>query len=163
MVEIAVVGDTHIPSRASTIPDKFKSRIEEADITIHTGDFTSQSAYDQIEDLADRFIAVYGNMDPRNLDLAAVETVTVEDQTFVVTHGTGDLEQYEERVASIVSDEASDEAIGIAGHTHEVMDTQVESIRLLNPGSLTGADPADKSTMMILTVEEGSVDVEVLE
>jgi predicted phosphodiesterase len=49
--------------------------------------------------------------------------------------------------------------VGIGGHTHVVEDTVHEGVRVLNPGSVTGADPADRATMMTVTVEAGEFDV----
>jgi predicted phosphodiesterase len=44
-----------------------------------------------------------------------------------------------------------------------VIDEDVEGIRLLNPGSATGAAPADAATMMTVEIVEGDVDVTVYE
>lgn len=164
MVTIAVISDSHIPERAETIPAAFRERVATADRVVHAGDFTDPSALETVRELAgDRLTAVYGNMDPRNLDLPAVERFEAGGVEFVVTHGTGDLETYEERVADVVREAAGEDAVGIAGHTHEVLDEVVEGVRLLNPGSVTGAAPAERTTMMELTVEDGEVDVAVHE
>lgn len=164
MQRLAVISDTHIPERADGIPADFRELIEQADHTVHAGDFTTVDVLDEVRSLAGGEVtAVYGNMDPRNLDLPAVATLTVEAVTFVITHGTGDLETYEERVASIVSDEADDAAVGIAGHTHQVLDDEVDGVRLLNPGSVTGAAPAPRTTMMTVDVDDDAIDVTVHE
>lgn len=164
MVTIAVISDSHIPERAEAIPAAFRERVAAADRVIHAGDFTAPSALETVESLAgDQLTAVYGNMDPRNLDLPAVATLSAGGVTFVVTHGTGDLEHYEARVAEVVREAADADAVGIAGHTHEVLDTVVDGVRLLNPGSVTGAAPAERTTMMVLTAEDGDLDVDVHE
>lgn len=168
-MQIAIVSDSHVPERADGIPPEFRERIRSADHVIHAGDFTSDEALSDVRELAEELTAVYGNMDPRNVDLPAVATLSVEDATFVVTHGTGPPVDYEERVAGVVREEAgsADEAggtvIGVSGHTHEVLDTRVNGVRLLNPGSVTGAEPADAATMMTVDVEGGAVDVTVHE
>lgn len=164
MQRLAVISDTHVPERADGIPTDFEDRIESADHTVHAGDFTTPDVVEEVRSLADGEVtAVYGNMDPRNLDLPAVASISVEDVTFVVTHGTGDLETYEERVAGIVQDEADESAIGIAGHTHEVLDDVIDGVRLLNPGSVTGAAPAQRTTMMTVDVDGDTIDVAVHE
>ena len=160
MVTIAVISDSHIPERADGIPAAFRERIATADHVVHAGDFTDPSALETVEELAgDRLVAVYGNMDPRNLDLPAVATLEAGGVTFVVTHGTGDLETYEARVADVVREEAGEDAIGIAGHTHEVLDEVVDGVRLLNPGSVTGAAPAERTTMYEVEAADGAVEV----
>jgi putative phosphoesterase len=162
MVEIAVISDIHIPSRASEIPDWVAERVREADHTIHAGDFDSPEAYEAVVDLTDGDLTtVVGNVDPGSLDLPEVAVTEISGTTFVVTHGTGSLENYRERVAGVVSDEVDGPAIAVVGHSHEVLDEDVEGIRLLNPGSATGAAPAERETMMTVQILEGEVDVEV--
>jgi len=164
MVTIAVISDSHIPERADGIPAAFRERIATADRVVHAGDFTDPSALDTVQELAgERLVAVYGNMDPRNLDLPAVATFNAGGVTFVVTHGTGDLETYESRVAEVVAEEAGGDAIGIAGHTHEVLDEVIDGIRILNPGSVTGAAPAERTTMLEVIAEDGGIEATVHE
>jgi predicted phosphodiesterase len=55
--------------------------------------------------------------------------------------------------------EPGETVVGIGGHTHVVEDTVHEGVRVLNPGSVTGADPAERATMMTVTVEDAEVDV----
>ncbi len=164
MVTIAVISDSHIPERADGIPAAFRERIATADRVVHAGDFTDPSALESVRELAgERLVAVYGNMDPRNLDLPAVERFEAGGVEFVVTHGTGDLETYEARVADVVREEADEDAVGISGHTHEVLDEAVDGVRLLNPGSVTGADPAERATMLTVEAEAGELEVTVHE
>jgi len=159
MTRIAVFGDTHVPSRADEIPDWVREEASRADHVIHTGDFDSADAFKEVREFAgEPLIAVSGNMDS-DFGLPTTEALDVEDVTFVVTHGTGDLDSYEERVAGIAREEGGAEAIAISGHTHQVTDTTVEGTRLLNPGSATGAAPASTATMFVLDVEEGDIDV----
>jgi len=161
-MDVALISDTHIPSRASRIPDPFRRRIESADHVIHAGDFDSEGALSNIRALAPRLTAVSGNMD-RRFGLPDRATVELGGVTFVVTHGTGSKRGYEDRVATIVREEADSRAVGVAGHTHEVLDTTHGGVRLLNPGSATGAAPAERATMMVATVRDGDLDVSVLD
>lgn len=160
-MQLAVIADTHIPTRATAIPDRFEERIRAADHVIHAGDFTSAEALEHVRDLAEELTAVHGNMDGRALDLPVVASVDADGVTVVVTHGTGSPSGYEDRVAGIAREEGGDDAVGIAGHTHEVLDTVVDDIRLLNPGSVTGAAPADRATMMTVDLEDGAIDLTV--
>ncbi|WP_158055271.1 metallophosphoesterase family protein [Halorussus halophilus] len=163
-LEIAVVSDTHVPSRADEIPDWVAERIRDADHTIHAGDFDSEDAYQTVEDLADgNLTAVAGNTDPPSLGLPAVTTLDITETPFVVTHGTGPKEGYRQRVADIVRREADDHAVGVSGHTHEVLNEDFDGVHLLNPGSATGARPAGQATMMTVRSEGGQLRVEVHE
>ena len=160
MKEVVVVSDTHIPSRADELPDFVANEIEDANLVIHAGDFDSESAYDEIRDLADDLVSVRGNMDPRSLGLPKTETLWVEDVQFVVVHGTGPLDDYDERVVETVREERDDpNAVGISGHTHELRDWTFDDVRVLNPGSATGAEPADEPSLLLVDVDGESVDV----
>lgn len=162
-MDIAIVADSHIPSRAQRIPEPFGERIREADHVIHAGDFDAESALADTQDRASALTAVSGNMDPR-LGLPSVATVEVGGVAFVVTHGTGSARNYEQRVASIAREHAEvPDPVAVAGHTHELLDTTHEGIRILNPGSVTGAPPASRTTMMTAAVTDGDLSVKVHE
>ncbi len=163
MPRLAIIADTHIPSRAEAMPKWIREEVERANHTIHAGDFDAAETLAEVRDLAgDELTAVTGNMDSR-LDLPSVATVELGGAEFVVTHGTGDIESYEERVAGVVREEGGGDAIGVSGHTHQVLDTEVDGVRLLNPGSATGADPASTTSMLVIEVEDGNLDVTVSE
>lgn len=162
-MQVAIISDTHIPSRAKHVPDWVRDEVRAADHVIHAGDFDSPEALATVEDLAPELTAVTGNMDS-GLDLPGVATVDLGGVEFVVTHGTGNPVGYEERVASTVREHASDgPTVGVAGHTHELLDTTVDSLRLLNPGSATGAAPAATTSMLTATVADGELTVAVHE
>lgn len=162
-MNVALVSDSHIPSRKPRIPETFRERIRNADHVIHAGDFDSKGAYADVEDLAPAMTAVHGNMDP-SISLPTTAAVELGGVEFVVTHGTGSRSGWEQRVANMVAEHAETEnAVGVAGHTHEVTDIEHDGVRILNPGSVTGANPADSPTMMTVTVASGSLDVTVHE
>lgn len=177
-MQLAVIADSHIPDRADAIPEEFRERIADADHVIHAGDVETREVLDDIHDLATDLTAVHGNCDPADIGLPAVADLTVEGVTFVVTHGT--IDHVEAAVyghdAVVMSDEAwrqavadtartrtrqwdGDGIVGIGGHSHSVVDEVFEDVRLLNPGTVTGANPDDDTTMMTVEVEDGGIDV----
>ena len=157
-MDVALISDSHIPSREHEIPPSFRERIEVADHVIHAGDFDSKGALADIRHMATELTAVSGNIDPQ-IGLPDRATVDLGGVTFVVTHGTGSPRGWADRVARAVREEADSGAVGVAGHTHELTDTVYEGVRLLNPGSVTGASPASRPTMLTATVEDGTLDV----
>ncbi|MCJ0620152.1 metallophosphoesterase family protein [Haloarcula hispanica] len=157
-MDVALISDSHIPSREHEIPPSFRERIEVADHVIHAGDFDSKGALADIRHMATGLTAVSGNIDPQ-IGLPERATVELGGVTFVVTHGTGSPRGWADRVAAAVRDEDDSSAVGVAGHTHELTDTVYEGVRLLNPGSVTGASPASRPTMLTATVEDGTLDV----
>jgi hypothetical protein len=177
-MDIAVVSDTHIPARASEIPAPFRDRIADADHTIHAGDFQTAAVRDDVRDLANDFTAVHGNVDPADLGLPTVAALEADDVTFVVTHGATNpvaaaVSDDDASVASLddwkaaVADAArarsrhwdGERVVGIGGHLHQVVDDVHEGVRVLNPGSVTGADPATRATMLTVDVKGASIDV----
>ncbi|WP_266074860.1 metallophosphoesterase family protein [Haladaptatus caseinilyticus] len=168
MLQVAIISDTHIPTRANRLPDWVRTRIQRADYTIHAGDFDSADALASVGELTDgNLTAVAGNTDPRSLRLPELATRELDGVTFVVTHGTGPKRGYRKRVAKTVRETAgtveNGAVVGVAGHTHRVMDEEIDGVRLLNPGSATGAAPARKATMLVATVEDGSLTVQAHE
>jgi hypothetical protein len=158
-MQVAIISDTHLPSRAQRMPDAFRERCETADHVLHAGDFDSEGALADIQAMATELTAVAGNMDPR-IGLPSVVSVELGGVEFVLTHGTGAKRGYESRVATTVREHAETaEPVGVSGHTHEVLDTTHDGIRLLNPGSATGAAPASRTTMMTAEVADGDLDV----
>ncbi len=157
-MRVLLLSDTHIPSRARELPDWVVESLERADHVIHAGDFETPAAYETVARLATELTAVAGNMDGE-LDLPEVATVDLAGVRFVVTHGTGPLETYDERVAETVAEHADGPTVGVSGHTHQVHDRTVDGNRLLNPGSATGASPASATTVMVATVEDGSCSI----
>lgn len=160
--EVALLADTHVPSRAAEIPDWVAERVRAAGHAVHAGDFDSPAALARVRDLAggaDSLTAVRGNTDPSTLDLPRVATVALGGVTFVVTHGDGPPWNYRERVAERVHEHGDADAVGVCGHTHEYTDARVDGVRLLNPGTATGAPPCDGASMMVATVGGGDLDV----
>ncbi|WP_435334879.1 metallophosphoesterase family protein [Haloarchaeobius sp. TZWWS8] len=163
MVRVAIISDTHVPSRASAIPDWVVDECERADHVVHAGDFDSPEAFDTVRSFAPELTAVAGNVDPGSLGLPEVAVLELGGVTFVVTHGSGPKAGYRRRVSKAVREHGGGDAVGIAGHTHEVMDEEVDGVRLLNPGSATAARPATRATMYVVEVADGELSVELLE
>lgn len=174
---VAVVADTHVPDREDGTPGEFRERVRAADHVIHAGDLTGPAMLAEVRELADDPTVVTGNMD-EDLDLPVLETVTVEAVTFVVTHGhlgVRTAEDWKQAIADAARIHAAEPRVGIGAHSHEVVDEEfqpfadtdfadeVPAVRVLNPGSATGADPAERATMMTVEIEDGSVAVTVHE
>jgi len=155
---VAILGDTHVPSRARDLPDRVVSQVESADHVIHAGDFDARPTYERIRDLAPDLTAVRGNTDPADLGLPAVDTATVGGVEFVVTHGHG-RGGYDREVLRAVAANGGPDTVGVAGHTHRPRDETVEGVRLLNPGSATGANPGDVPTTIEATARDGDLEV----
>ncbi|MFW5929540.1 MAG: YfcE family phosphodiesterase, partial [Halobacteriota archaeon] len=139
-MEIALVGDSHVPFGVEEVPGEVMEAVEDADLVLHTGDFDSRKAFRIFAEASESFAAVRGNMDPSALSIPTSQDFDVGDTTFLLTHGTDGVDA--------VLDEARDvEAeVAVYGHSHEPADVERDGVRLVNPGSCTGADPASRAT-----------------
>lgn len=181
-MDLALLSDTHLEDGADDLPTAFRDLIADADHTVHAGDLASRAVLADLRELAQDLTAVHGNADPKDVGLPTVDHVTVGGVTVVVTHGTYNPIEAAAygHDALVMDDDAWQRAIadtarartrawdgegivGVGGHSHEVVDTTVEEVRLLNPGTATGATPEHDPTMMTATVEDGSLEVTVHE
>lgn len=177
-MEVAILSDTHIPEGKRRIPDEFCEHIGEADHAIHAGDFGSKGTLTDVRELATGLTAVYGNADPGDIDLPPVASVELCGVTFVVVHGivnpieravcssegvVFDRDDWLDAIADTARARANEPMVGIGGHSHEVEDTVHDGVRLLNPGSATGASIAEETTMMTVEVGDGDLDVTIHE
>jgi putative phosphoesterase len=160
MQQVAILGDTHVPSRQPEIPEWVVERVRDADHVVHVGDFDDPAVRADLRDRAPELTAVHGNMDPDDLDAPAVATRDVEGVRFVVSHGTGNPEGYEQRLVDTAVEHADNETtVAVGGHVHTPIDKHVDGVRLLNPGSATGASPARHESMITATVDGTDLDV----
>lgn len=158
VMRILIFGDTHIPERASRIPQEFVKIIERLDFdaVVITGDLTSDRVLDFAKKIAEKVYVVRGNMDI--LDLPSSAKFEVEGIKFGVVHGhqvypRGDREQLQD-----IADELGADVL-ISGHTHKP-DIFRERVVLLNPGSITGVwggGGYSYPSFMVAEVEEGKI------
>lgn len=159
MARVALISDTHIPSRARQLPEWVVEVLQSADHTIHAGDFDTPQGHFEVSVAAGGTLtAVLGNKDP-SLEHPAVATYETEGVRFVVTHGDGPTWEadYRRVLATLAAEHGA--TVAVAGHTHRVMDVECDGVRVLNPGSATGADPADGATVMTVDCANGTFDV----
>ncbi len=138
MAKLLIVGDTHIPTRAKTIPKVMLEIIEKNkpfDFIFFTGDLVSERVLEFFEELGEKAFFVRGNMDYLNLPEYIVEEV--ENVKIGLIHGDqvyprGDIEGLLRIARNLKVD------ILINGHTHYLRIIKVENVLLINPGSLTG-------------------------
>ena len=140
MKRALVIGDFHIPTRASGLDPRIRAKISEGyDVVLCTGDLVSPEVLDMLRDLAPEVKVVRGNMD--YLPLPKYEELVLEGLRIVLTHGDevhprGDIEQ----LTDIALRKNAD--ILIHGHTHVLSVDLVERggrrVLLVNPGSATG-------------------------
>lgn len=135
-LNLVVVADTHVPTRARDLPAPLWAAIEAADVVVHAGDWVAPDLLDQFQARSRRLVAVWGNNDGADLRrrLPEVARVRLGGLRVAVVHETGARDGRERR-----ADQAFPDAdVLIFGHSHIPWDTvSPRGLRLLNPGSPT--------------------------
>ncbi len=151
-MRIAVISDTHIPTRLREIPLRVIEECVDSDYIIHSGDLVD---FDIIKELSQYapVKAVKGNMDAYQSSASLPETaiLKLEGFTVCVTHGSGTPYKLADRVLNKFENENPD--IIIFGHSHEFHHDRKDNVIRLNPGAVSGT--RGQSTMAILTLEKG--------
>lgn len=140
MWKFLIIGDSHIPTRASSIPKRIESHIlnNEYYMVLCTGDLVDKSVLDFLNSIAPTKVVV-GNMD--YLDLPEYEKMEIEGIKIGMAHGhqvrpRGDIRKLAKLAYSLDVD------ILVTGHTHVPLVKKViiegREILILNPGSCTG-------------------------
>ncbi len=159
MTRILVISDTHARSM-SELPQELVEALAEGDWVVHCGDFTSIDVLMGLRQISRRFVAVYGNVDPREIreELPQKATFEVEGKRIGVIHPPwgGAPFGIEERIAG----EFSDVDVILFGHTHDITQKEIGGVLFLNPGQ---AYPAFRTpaSMAILTIGQEGIDVEI--
>lgn len=156
---IGVLSDTHIPERASEIPENVFTMFEKVDLILHAGDLVSLSVKDQLKDIAP-IHCVQGNMDRYfGLNLPRSKKLELEGLSIGLNHGEvyprGDTQQLK-----YIGQELGVDVL-ITGHTHWSFIKEVDNILLLNPGSPTVPRLSDPSVMLI-TLDDNHLQADIL-
>ena len=151
-----LVSDTHVPQRARVLPDALWRAIDDADVVLHAGDWTSLALLDEVSARATRLVAVRGNNDGPEFDdrLPLVARETLDGIRFAVVHETGGRDGREARMAL----EYPGTDVLVFGHSHIPWDTVAHSgLRLLNPGSPTDRRREPHATFLTAVADGGEL------
>jgi uncharacterized protein len=135
-MNILVFGDTHMPSKASKLPQILTEAMQEADEIIHTGDWQTLFVYKELQ--AEWNIAgVYGNADEPEVQNYLPASLTIERNGYKIgiVHGhEGRGGTTEKRAENAFKEEAD---IVLFGHSHIPYLRFHGKTLLINPGSAT--------------------------
>jgi uncharacterized protein len=162
-LNLVLVADTHVPTRARTLPAQLWSAVESADVVFHAGDWVEASLLTEFEQRSRSLLGVYGNNDGHDLRrrLPETATATLEGVRFAMVHETGQAKGREARCEALYP-EAD---VLVFGHSHIPWDTTTpRGLRLLNPGSPTDRRRQPACTYMTAVVDAGRLaDVRLVE
>lgn len=156
---IGVISDTHIPERASKIPEAVFNVFKGVDLILHAGDLVSADVIEKLQKIAP-IKCCQGNMD-RAYGLKLPKNVVIElgGLKIGLNHGEvyprGDTQQLK-----YIALENEVEVL-ITGHTHWSFIKEVGDVLLLNPGSPTVPRLSDPS-VMLLNIENKKLDAQII-
>lgn len=136
---VLVVGDLHIPHRASHIPEKFKRMLvpNKMQHVLCTGNLTSKEQYDELRSLAPNVHVVRGDFD-EGTAFPEQKVVQIGQFKIGLVHGHQVVPWGDAHSLSALQRQM-DVDILISGHTHVNEVNEFEGRWFINPGSITGA------------------------
>jgi len=163
-VKVLVFGDTHMPTRRSSIPSEFFEYIAatDYDLAFVTGDLVREPDMRAALPPLPRTIMVRGNMDYSSSSESFHRELSLEAFNILLIHGTqlrprGNIEQLWEIADNIGAH------VTIYGHTHKAAIDLHKSKLFLNPGTLSGASSGGggrtDASFMELALKKNLIDV----
>ncbi len=172
-MRIGIVGDTHVPDRATCIPPAALDALQGVDLILHAGDVSVPAVLDELRQAAAcPVLAVQGNNvgDRRHFAPPLPEriVVRVDGYRIGVTHGVQTPAQrirdfvvgklgYKHLLARPVARRArqqfDDVAAIVFGHIHWPWIGRVDGVLMVNPGALCGR--RDRSLALMDAAPEG--------
>lgn len=132
-MQILVLADTHMPSRAQVLPEQVRNSLPNVDAIFHLGDFTCGELADSLEKHAPLF-AVHGNNDSEEVRqrFPAICRVNIQGHRFALLHG------HERGRTALTAARSVDNAdVVVFGHSHQGFCARENGKLLFNPGSPT--------------------------
>jgi len=160
-MRIGVLSDTHIHDSAEALPARLVNDLKSVDMIIHCGDFVDLSVLEQLQQICQRVVAVWGNMDPQELRtvLRQKEVFSVENRKIAVTHGWGPPHKLLQIMMQEFVQEKPD--IVIFGHAHEPTNQVIGGVLYFNPGSALDTIFAPFNSYGIITIGK-KIDGEII-
>jgi uncharacterized protein len=153
MLRIAVLADTHAPSRWKRCPDTVARRLDGVDLILHAGDVCRAWVLEELAAFAP-VRAVLGNNDtPDVAAWGAPETLRLdlEGLPAAMVHDAGPAAGRARRLRR----RFPGAELVVFGHSHIPLDEAGEAVRIFNPGSPTDRRRQPQGTMGLLAVDAG--------
>lgn len=169
MVLVLLIGDTHVPHRASDLPDKFKSLLVPGKIhkIICPGNLCSEAMYDYLRSICADVTVTAGDFDD-NAIWPDSQVLSVGGLRVGVCHGHqvvpwGDRDALGALCRRLRAD------VLVTGHSHRFQAYQHEGRLIIDPGTATGAYSAHSAaadptpSFVLMDADSGKATVYVYE
>jgi hypothetical protein len=152
---VAVLSDTHAPTRWKSCPPNVAARLRGVDAILHAGDVCTPAVLDELSAWAPVH-AVRGNNDGD--DVAAwgaphILRIELAGVPIAMIHDSGAAEGRPRRMRQLFP-EAS---LVVFGHSHIPLNEVHDGQRIFNPGSPTDRRRQPRGTMGLLYLDDGRV------
>jgi len=146
-VLVGIISDTHIPSRAKTLPKEILEVFKGVDLIIHAGDIENLETLNELEKITE-VIAVEGNMDQKETKEKLPERTSLKIYNWKIgiVHSPfsfwlgSHFNFVQEKMAQRLAEKENFDIL-IFGHTHrpflKELNLGAKKILLINPGSAT--------------------------
>jgi uncharacterized protein len=153
-VRILVTGDTHLSKRRNWLPEPLIDGITDADVIIHTGDFSVPESLLLFNEKRCT-LGVCGNNDVPDLAQTLPDRLMIRagNRTIRVTHGH--LERGPSARVGVQKAHAGSVDLVIYGHSHKPHWEEVNSTWFLNPGSPTMKRREPRYSFAWLDIDQG--------
>ena len=146
-MKLAILSDTHGLLRPQVV-----EHLKTADAILHGGDINKPAIVEQLQQYAPLYI-VRGNNDKEWAeDIPHDLTVTLEGITIFMVHNKKE-----------VPADLSGVNVVVFGHSHKYVQEEKDGLLWLNPGSCGPRRFHQEITMMMVKIEDGTIQVEKIE
>ncbi len=156
---IGVIADTHIPSRATRVPEAALRHFEGVELVLHAGDLSTLAVLAQLKPYA-RVIAVQGNVEQPEVvsRLPIKREIVVGGCAIGLVHILGERAHYRRNARR----EFPDARVVVFGHSHSPVNEDADGLLLLNPGSATDRRREPHCTIALLAITDGEPHAEII-
>jgi putative phosphoesterase len=158
---IGLISDTHIPSRAASLPKEVFASFENVDYIIHAGDLVELSVIDTLEQIAP-VLAVHGNIDtPETKNaLPVMNSLKILDRKIGVIHNPDILYGMDQMRELTKTNNFN---VLVYGHTHNANIKWEENILYINPGSPTSPSSLlNKPSVAVIKITKDAIIPEII-
>lgn len=155
-MRIALVSDTHFPSRGRVLPEACAGRLRAADAIVHAGDLADAATLAHLRALGPPLVAVHGNIDEPTVRAAlpARAEVELEGLRVAVVHDAGPEAGRLRRLRA----RFPEADVVVFGHSHiPFHGVGPDGLVALNPGSPTDRRRQPRHSMAELDVVAGAI------
>jgi putative phosphoesterase len=154
---IGLISDTHIPSRAKSLPKEVSAAFQDVDFIIHAGDLVDLTVIDELEQIAP-VLAVHGNMDSPEVNGAVpqLNSLKIMNWKIGVIHDPAKIREIAKQNLFNVL---------VYGHTHTSNINWEGKTLFINPGSPTCPEPPFlcKPTVALLKITSTAIDPQIVQ